>query len=162
MIRLGPVVRAVVAVVAAIAMVSLGARFRGALPDLVLLVVVAAALVSGPLTGALLGLLAGWVVDIVPPGAIPLGASALGYAAAGAVAGRCRRIGARSLLWAAIAVTAGTVTVLGARGLAVAWRGAPVPWVESATVLGLTLLAAPFVIPGLVALDRVLARRRLG
>ena len=42
-------------------------------PDLVLPVVVAAALLGGPVRGALVGLGAGWVVDLCPPGTPVLG-----------------------------------------------------------------------------------------
>ena len=50
-------------------------------PDLVLLVVVAAALLGGPAKGAILGLGAGWVIDLMPPAAATLGVAALTYAA---------------------------------------------------------------------------------
>src|SRR5665647_2660478 len=49
-------------------------------PDLVLLVVVAAGLLGGPTRGALVGLGAGWVVDLMPPAAATLGVAALTYA----------------------------------------------------------------------------------
>ena len=74
--------------------------------DLVLLVVAAAALLHGPSTGVLVGLAGGWLVDLVPPGAEPLGATALSYAAAGALLGLARRWAAASPLlpWVATAV----------------------------------------------------------
>src|SRR5690606_39125734 len=55
--------------------------------DLVLVVVAAAALVHGPTTGLLTGLAGGWLLDLVPPGAEPLGAGALVYAAVGVLLG---------------------------------------------------------------------------
>ena len=60
----------------------------GSCRTLVLPVVVAGALLSGPSSGALLGLAAGWVVDLMPPGSQVLGSSALLYAAAGLVTTR--------------------------------------------------------------------------
>ena len=59
--------------VAAVLVVTLRARGWPVVPDLVLLPVVALALSRGWLAGALLGLAAGWVVDLVPPGGDPLG-----------------------------------------------------------------------------------------
>ncbi len=53
------------------------------LPDLVVIAVAASAVLRGPAPGALLGLAAGWVVDLVPPAGSPLGATALLYAVAG-------------------------------------------------------------------------------
>ena len=55
--------------------------------DLVLVLVVAVGLRAGTQVGALFGLVAGLLVDVVPPGSVPLGATALVYAAIGAGAG---------------------------------------------------------------------------
>ena len=72
--------------VAAVLVVTFRARGWPVVPDLVLLPVVALALSRGWLAGALLGLAAGWVVDLVPPGGDPLGLTPLLYAVAGSLA----------------------------------------------------------------------------
>lgn len=77
--------------VALTGVLALGARGVVTPPDLVLIVVVACALSAGSTVGAILGLLAGWLLDLAPPVADPLGLTALGYAAAGWVAGAARR-----------------------------------------------------------------------
>ncbi len=78
---------------------ALGARGVVTPPDLVLIVVVAGALSAGPTVGATLGLLGGWLLDLAPPVADPLGISALGYAAAGWVAGAARRRAGHAWWW---------------------------------------------------------------
>jgi rod shape-determining protein MreD len=60
----------------------------GGAPDLVLLAVVAAALLRGPLVGAVLGFCAGLLVDVVPPTAHLAGQYAFVFALVGYVAGR--------------------------------------------------------------------------
>lgn len=62
-------------------------------PDLVLPLVVAAGFVRGPWAGVLVGLLAGWLSDAVPPTAPVLGTGALVYAVAGLVGGAYNRPG---------------------------------------------------------------------
>lgn len=59
----------------------------GVVPDLALLLVVAAALVRGPSYGAVLGLLAGLAVDLAPPADGVAGRWALALAVAGWLAG---------------------------------------------------------------------------
>src|SRR6478735_3371531 len=59
-------------------------------PDLVLVGVVATAVLRGPVHGALVGLLAGWVVQLVPPVGSPLGLTPLVMMVAGLVAGSFR------------------------------------------------------------------------
>jgi rod shape-determining protein MreD len=86
----GLVVRGLLLVVAALAM-SLAPRWLPGPPDLVIIVVGAAALLRGPWAGAGMGLAGGWLLDLVPPGAEPLGGSALVYAGVGALLGMSRR-----------------------------------------------------------------------
>lgn len=62
----------------------------GVVPDLTLLLVVAAALVCGPSYGAVLGLLAGLAVDLAPPADAVAGRWALALAVAGWLAGLVR------------------------------------------------------------------------
>jgi len=64
--------------------------FAGVVPDLALLVVVAAAIVRGPAYGTVLGLFAGLCVDLAPPADGIAGRWALALAVAGWVAGQVR------------------------------------------------------------------------
>lgn len=122
--------------------------------DLVLVVVAAAAIVHGPTAGLLTGLVGGWLVDLTPPGAWPLGAGGLLLAGIGGMLGAVRRglVASPLLPWVATVVAAGAV--LGLRWvLAAADIGAATPpdawgsWVSTA-VLAAALL------PLLLALER--------
>jgi len=62
----------------------------GVVPDLALLLVVAAAIVRGPAYGTVLGLLAGLCVDLAPPADGVAGRWALALAVAGWLAGQAR------------------------------------------------------------------------
>jgi rod shape-determining protein MreD len=122
--------------------------------DLVLVVVAAVALVRGPTTGLLTGLAGGWLLDVVPPGAEPLGAGALVYAAAGALLGLARRalVVSPVLPWAA---TAGAAALV----LAVRWVGSAAGVGRATpTEVGWSWLAtavvAAVLVPVLVALER--------
>jgi rod shape-determining protein MreD len=80
----------------------------GGSPDLVLVVVVAMALASGPLDGAVIGFAAGLAVDIAPPASNLVGQSALAFCLVGYGCGRLRRTleGSALLPVAAVAVGA--------------------------------------------------------
>lgn len=154
----GPAWRLLAVLVAALLPSILPADWP-ARPDVVLLVVVAAGLVGGPVSGALTGLAAGWVVDLVPPGAEPLGASALVYLAAGAIGGGLRRYAAWSPVLPLLAVLAAATAVQGVRVLASA-AGAGTGTVPAALwSVGLTLGAALVLLPLLVVVERALLRR---
>ena len=76
----------------------------GIAPDLVLLVVVAIALTSGPLFGLVTGFAAGLALDLAPPASHAIGAYALVFCLIGYVCGRrpARSTGppsCRSLRW---------------------------------------------------------------
>ena len=62
----------------------------GATPDLLLVVVLVIALVSGPLVGAVTGFAAGVLVDLAPPAAGSLGQTAAIYAAAAFLIGHAQ------------------------------------------------------------------------
>ena len=64
--------------------------WRGVVPDLVLLVVVAGALTRGPQFGMVLGFFAGALLDLTPPADHLAGRWALALLVAGYVAGRLR------------------------------------------------------------------------
>jgi rod shape-determining protein MreD len=130
-------------------------------PDLVLLVVVAAALLGGPAKGALLGLGAGWAVDLMPPGAAVLGVAALTYAAAGAVAGFWHRDSGRSASLPALATLAAASTVAAVGIVRAVTNGWPVPWAAAGWSILLTTALGLAVVPLLIRAERGLIRRRL-
>lgn len=59
----------------------------GAVPDLVLVVVIGLAMTAGPTAGTVIGFSAGVLVGLAPPGAGPLGQTAAVYAIVGFAAG---------------------------------------------------------------------------
>ena len=130
-------------------------------PDLVLLVVVAAALLGGPTKGALLGLGAGWTIDLMPPGAAALGVAALTYAAAGAVAGSWHRDSGRSAFLPALATLAAASTVAAIGILRSVTSGWPVAWASTGWSVVLTTALGLAVVPLLIRAERGLIRRRL-
>jgi rod shape-determining protein MreD len=153
--------RVLALVLAALVMVILGARGVTTAPDLVLPVVVAGALLAGPSRGALLGLGAGWVVDLVPPGSPVLGSAALLYAVGGFVAGAGRREGETPMAWvAAVVLGAAAAVALGRVALALL-AAAPVGWGDVAVRWGLTTTCAVVAVPLLVRAERALVRRHL-
>lgn len=144
----------VLCVVAAFVVVTLRARGWSIVPDLVLLPVVAVALTRGSVVGALMGLGAGWVGDLVPPGGEPLGLTGLLYAAAGALAGRGTRIGPLPTRWIAlVALGAAAVPAVG-RLLHGGWLGQQVDVGRALIELAVTALVAVIVVPPLVRLDK--------
>lgn len=115
-------------------------------PDLVIVVVAATALTRGPTTGLLTGLAGGWLLDLVPPGAEPLGAGALVYAAVGMVLGLARRPVVLSpvLPWAAAVGAAALVLGVRAIGAAAGFGRATASdlwwtWVATAVVAAVLL-----------------------
>ncbi|MDC5695834.1 rod shape-determining protein MreD [Intrasporangium calvum] len=131
-------------------------------PDLVLIGVVSSAVLRGPVHGALLGLAAGWVLEIVPPVGAPLGLAALTLMLAGAAAGSLRRTSSRSFVRPLAALALAAVVVLGGRaGSAVVAEGS-VDLAGILATLTATLAAGLLLLPVLVAVDRALVRRRLG
>ncbi len=140
--------------VAAVIVVTLRARGWPVVPHLVLLPVVALALSRGWLAGALLGLAAGWVVDLVPPGGDPLGLTPLLYALAGSLAGRGSRVGPVPVRWIAIVTLGAALVPAAGRLLQGAWLGRQLDAVPTALGLLATVLAAVLVVPPLLRLDR--------
>lgn len=82
-------VRIALVVLAAILQVVVVNKWHlpGGQPDLMVLIVVAFALASGPQRGAVLGFLAGLLVDVMPPTAHIAGRLAFAYTVVGYVAG---------------------------------------------------------------------------
>lgn len=134
----------------------------GAVPDLVLVGVVATAVLRGPVHGALVGLLAGWVVELVPPGGTPLGLTALVLMVAGLTAGFFRSPSSRSPLRPLAALFVAAVVVVAVHlAAAVLADGDPGLLGASRRLLA-TVLAGVVLLPALLAIDRALVRRRLG
>jgi rod shape-determining protein MreD len=153
--------RALAVLAAALATVTLGAQGLHPLPDLVLPVVVAGALLGGPSRGALLGLGAGWVVDLMPPGSPVLGSAALLYAVGGLVAGAGRREGETSMAWVAAVVLGAAAAVALGRAVLAVLSSAPVSLAEVALRLSLTVAVALVAVPALVRAERALVARHL-
>ncbi|MEO7752888.1 MAG: rod shape-determining protein MreD [Terracoccus sp.] len=131
-------------------------------PDLVLIGVAASAVLRGPVHGALLGLAAGWVVELVPPVGDPIGLTPLVLMAGGLLAGSFRRTSSNSFLRALGALAAASVVVIAGR-----WAAAIVAEDGFAPTEGLgqlvaTVVTALIVLPLLLAADGALVRRRLG
>jgi len=82
-------------------------QIDGVAPDLALLVVIAAALVRGPEYAAVLGFIAGLLVDIAPPADHTAGRWAVAFVVSGYLAGMVRRDARSSALAAVIVVAAG-------------------------------------------------------
>ena len=136
-------------------------RLGSAGPDLVLLVVVPAALLGGPAKGALLGLGAGWIVDLMPPAAGALGVAALTYAAAGAVCGLWHREGGRSAFLPAVVTLVAASTVAAIDILRAVTSGWPVAWAPAGWSIVSTTAIGLAVVPLLIHAERGLIRRRL-
>ncbi|HEV7147163.1 MAG TPA: rod shape-determining protein MreD [Pedococcus sp.] len=152
--------RGVLLVLAALLSVSTWGRGVAVVPDLVLPIVVAGALLTGPSGGALLGLGAGWVVDLMPPGAHVLGTNALLYAAAGLLAGAARREGPAPWGWVAAVGVAGTAVLTAGRIVVGLLSGVTLAWSATGLRALLTALLCGLVVPGLVRLEQWLVRRR--
>ncbi len=126
--------------------------YDGVVPNLVLLVVVAAALVRGPEFAAVLGFVGGLAIDLVPPADHVAGRWALALVVVGYLAGRVRQDAGRSTLGALVTVAAcsfvGT-SVFALSGLLLSDGG--VSTTEALRVIPeamvYDLLLAPFVLP---------------
>lgn len=128
-------------------------------PDLVILVVAAAALLHRPSTGMLVGLLGGWLLDLVPPGAEPLGAGALTYALVGLLLGLGRGLTVASPLLPWVATGLAAAAVLAVRYVAsAAGFGVALP-LELVWSWLMTMLVAVLVLPLLMGLERRLVDR---
>jgi hypothetical protein len=160
-ISLLSLLRVVLVVLAAALSAVVLPRLGAVGPNLVLLVVVPAALLGGPAKGALLGLGAGWAVDLMPPTAAALGVAALTYAAAGAVSGLWHRDGGRSAFLPALATLAAASTVAAIGILRDVTSGWPVSWAAAGWSLVLTTGVGLAVVPLLIRAERGLIRRRL-
>lgn len=151
--------RAVVLLAAVVGAALLSARGLGAASALVLVVVVAVGLASGPLEGALAGVLGGWFADLVPPGGELLGVAALTHAAAGYLAGSATRVAGWPLWWPGAVAAACWAVVSVVPVLRALTSGAPVAWAGLTGQLVVTSLLAVLLVPALLVVDRRLATR---
>ena len=126
--------------------------YDGVVPNLVLLVVVAAGLTRGPELAALLGFVGGLAIDLVPPADHVAGRWALALVVVGYVAGRVRQDAGRSSLVALGTVAAASfvgTSVFALSGMLL--RDPAIPVGEALRVIPVALvydlLLAPFVLP---------------
>jgi rod shape-determining protein MreD len=132
---------------------------NGVVPNLALLVVVAAALVRGPEFAAVLGFLSGLAVDLAPPADHVAGRWALALVVVGYLAGRVRHDAGTSALAAVLTVAAcsfvGT-SVFALSGLILDDPGVAVG--EALQVIPIAVvydvLVTPFVLPVMMRLFR--------
>jgi rod shape-determining protein MreD len=155
---------AILAVVVTLAVVLQVAGFsflsiHGVVPNLALLVVVAAALVRGPDFAAVLGFLAGLAIDLAPPADHVAGRWALALVVVGYVAGRVRQDAGSSPVAALVTVAASSfigTSVFALSGMVL--QDPAVPVAEALQVIplavGYDLLLTPFVLPPAMALLR--------
>jgi rod shape-determining protein MreD len=151
----GLLLLAVVLQVAVFPMLS----FEGVVPNLALLVVVAAALVRGPEFAAVLGFLGGLAIDLAPPADHVAGRWALALVVVGYLAGRVRQDAGGSAVAAVVTVAAcsfvGT-SVFALSGLLL--HDPAVPVAEALRVIPVAVvydvLVTPFVLPVVMRLFR--------
>jgi rod shape-determining protein MreD len=164
-----PFVLAVVVVAAVVLQVSVFHAFSalsydGVVPNLALLVVVAAGLVRGPELAALLGFVGGLAIDLAPPADHIAGRWALGLVVAGYLAGRVRQDSGASALAATVTVASCSfvaTSVFAFSGMLL--HDPAIPVREALRVIpvavGYDVLLTPFVLPLLMRLFRRLFRR---
>lgn len=133
--------------------------FGGVVPDLVMLVVIAAALVRGPDYAALVGFAAGLALDLAPPADSTAGRWALAFVVVGYLTGLARQQGDISPVGTVLMVAAGAFIgtsvyalsglVLGDQGVAVgtAFRVVPLSVLYD-------VLVTPLIVPLVVLLFR--------
>jgi rod shape-determining protein MreD len=156
----GVVVRGVLLLVGAVLTVTLGARHLAPLPDLVLVVVASAALRSGPRVGLAMGLVGGWLLDLLPPGSPVLGTQALLYAVCGLALGLARRPGQVSLVWVVTVVAGAGCGLESVRALIALAQGVPVDAASSLGRVLATATVALVVVPLVTAVERHAEQRR--
>ncbi len=132
----------------------------GVVPDLALLLVVAAAIVRGPAYGTVLGLFAGLAVDLAPPADGVIGRWALALALAGWLAGKARGDARQSafatLVTVAVSSLAAT-SIYALSGLLLAEPGVTVA--SALQVLPVALLYDVAVTPLVVPVVMVILRK---
>ena len=133
--------------------------YEGVVPNLALLVVVAAALARGPEFSACLGFLAGLAVDLAPPADHIAGRWALALVVVGYLAGRVRHDATGSAVAAVLAVAASSfvgTSIFALSGMLLDDPGIAVSealWVIPVAV-AYDVLLTPFVLPVVIRLFR--------
>lgn len=140
--------------------------YDGVVPNLALLVVVAAALVRGPEFAAVLGFLGGIAVDLAPPADHVAGRWALALVVVGYLAGRVRHDAGTSPLAAVVTVAASSfvgTSIFVLSGMVL--HDPDVPVVEALRVVPVAVaydvLVTPFVLPLVMWLFRRLRTREI-
>ena len=140
--------------------------YDGVVPNLALLVVVAAALIRGPEFAAVLGFLAGLAIDLAPPADHVAGRWALALVVVGYLAGRVRQDAHTSAIAAIVAVAASSfvgTSIFVLSGLVL--RDPSVPIAEALQILPAAVmydvLLTPFVLPLMMRLFRSLEPRQV-
>lgn len=133
--------------------------YDGVVPNLALLVVVAAALVRGPEFAAVLGFLSGVAIDVAPPADHVVGRWALALVVVGYLAGRVRHDARTSAIAAVIAVAASSfvgTSIFALSGMVL--HDPAVPASEALSVIPVAVvydvLLTPFVLPVMMRLFR--------
>ncbi len=140
--------------------------YDGVVPNLALLVVVAAALVRGPEFAAVLGFVAGLAVDLAPPADHVAGRWALALVVVGYIVGRVRHDAGTSAVAAVVAVAASSFIGTSVFALSGMLLGDPVvPGVEALQVIPVAVLydvlLTPFVLPPAMVLFRRFERHQV-
>ncbi len=132
--------------------------YAGVVPNLALLLVVAAALVRGPEFAASLGFVAGLVIDLAPPADHVAGQWALALVLVGYLAGRVRHDAGTSAVAAVLTVAACSFVGTSVFALSGMLLGAPVPAFDALRVIPVAVaydvLLTPFVLPPAMKLFR--------
>jgi rod shape-determining protein MreD len=133
--------------------------FEGVVPNLLLLVVVAAALVRGPEFAAVLGFLGGLAVDLAPPADHLVGRWALALVVVGYLAGRVRHDAGTSAVGAVVTVAACSFVGTSIFALSGMLLNDPaIPVSEALDVIPVAVvydvLVTPFVLPVVMRLFR--------
>lgn len=133
--------------------------YAGVVPNLALLVVVAAALVRGPEFAATIGFLSGLAIDLAPPADHVLGRWALALVVVGYLAGRVRQDARTSAIAAVVTVAASSfvgTSIFALSGMVLA--DPAVPATEALAVIPAAVvydvLVTPFVLPLMMRLFR--------
>jgi len=140
--------------------------YDGVVPNIALLIVVAAALVRGPEFAAVIGFLSGLAIDLAPPADHVAGRWALALVVVGYLAGRVRHDARTSAIAAIVTVAASSfigTSIFVLSGLVL--RDPSVPVAEALQVLPVAVvydvLLTPFVLPLMMRLFRRLETRRV-
>jgi rod shape-determining protein MreD len=140
--------------------------YDGVVPNLALLVVVAAALVRGPEFAAVLGFVSGLAIDLAPPSDHVAGRWALALVVVGYLAGRVRHDAANSAFPAVVAVAASSfvgTSIFALSGMIL--HDPSIPVGDALRVIPIALvydvLLTPFVLPLTMRLFRRLEPHRV-